>query len=195
MRQAGSRPFTHYPVYAESIDHTLGLVHMLDLTDPTAAEQPVRQRVVSALIVPETMRALTLLQKLAEAPLSTALVVDEFGGHSGLVTLGDVVEVVIGDLVGEHEEVRRRIIPLGDGVYRVEGTCEIEEFNEQVRPVLPEGEYDTVAGLVLDRLGRIPQQGDDVVLSEAVLEVLERTDRRVLWTQVTLTPSRAPARS
>jgi CBS domain containing-hemolysin-like protein len=191
LRQAGERPYTHYPVYAESIDHTLGLVPMLDLTDPARAGEPIRPRVVSALIIPETMRALTLLQRLADAPLSTALVVDEFGGHSGLVTLGDVVEVVIGDLVGEHEEVRRRIIPLGDGVYRVEGGCEIEEFNEQVRPVLPEGEYDTVAGLILDRLGRIPQQGDDVVLSDVVLEVLERTDRRILWTQITLVRARA----
>jgi CBS domain containing-hemolysin-like protein len=137
------------------------------------------------------MRALTLLQRLAGSPLATALVVDEFGGHSGLVTLGDAVEVVIGDLVGEHEEVRRRIIPLGDGIYRVEGTCEVEEFNEQVRPVLPEGEYDTVAGLILDRLGRIPQQGDEVALPGAVLEVLERTDRRILWTQVSLVRSRA----
>lgn len=191
LREAAAHPFTYYPVHAESIDHTLGLVPVLELTDPARADDPVRAHVVSALIVPETMRALTLLQRLAASPLATALVVDEFGGHSGLVTLGDVVEVVIGDLVGEHEEVRRRIIPLGDGVYRVEGTCEVEEFNEQVRPVLPEGEYDTVAGLILDRLGRIPQQGDEVALPEAVLEVLERTDRRILWTQVSLVRSRA----
>lgn len=191
LQEASVHPHTFYPVHAESIDHILGLVPVLALTDPTGAEEPVKSHVVSALIVPETMRALTLLQRLADAPLPIALVVDEFGGHSGLVTMGDVVEVVIGDLVGEHEEVRRRIIPLGNGVYRVEGTCEIEEFNEQVRPVLPEGEYDTVAGLILDRLGRIPQQGDEVVLSDAVLEVLERTDRRILWTQIDLSRSRA----
>lgn len=191
LQEAAVRPYTFYPVYAESIDHTLGVVAVLDLTDPAGAAETVRARVTPAQIVPETMRALTLLQRLADSPHATALVVDEFGGHSGLVTLGDVVEVVIGDLVGEHEEVRRRIIPLGDGLYRVEGTCEIEEFNEQVRPVLPDGEYDTVAGLILDRLGRIPQQGDEVTLPDAVLEVLERTDRRVLWTQISLLKPRA----
>ena len=175
-----------YPVHGESVDHLLGLVRMLDLARPGHVDRPVRELVFPAPIFPETMRGLDLLGDLGRLQITSALVVDEFGSHAGFVTTEDLVEVLVGDLVGEHEVVRRRILPEGPGVYRVEGTCEIEEFNDQVEEVLPEGDYETVAGLILEHTGRIPQPGDEVRVGRALLEVEEATDRRILWIRVSL---------
>jgi len=175
-----------YPVHGESVDHLLGLVRMLDLARPGHVDRPVRELVFPAPIFPETMRGLDLLGDLGQSQISSALVVDEFGSHAGFVTTEDLVEVLVGDLVGEHEVVRRRILPVEPGVYRVEGTCEIEEFNDQVEEILPEGDYETVAGLFLEYTGRIPQPGDEVRVGRALLEVEEATDRRILWIRVSV---------
>ncbi|MEZ4650572.1 MAG: transporter associated domain-containing protein [Candidatus Eisenbacteria bacterium] len=176
-----------YPVHAESVDHILGLVRMVDLAKPGQIDRPVSELAATAPIYPETMRGLDLLSEIGNSEVKAALVVDEFGSPAGLVTAEDLFEVLIGDLVGEHEVVKRRILPVEPGVYRVDGACEIEEFNDEVREVLPEGDYETVAGLILEYTGRIPQSGDEVDLGRAVLEVEEATDRRILWVQVTLT--------
>jgi len=189
---ARKKPHTVYPVFGTSVDQPLGVVRLTDLTRPGAWERPVREFAIVVPIVPETMTGVSLLERLAEAPIACALVVDEFGSLAGLVTMEDLVEVLVGELSGEHEIERKRILPLEPGSYRVEGVCEVEEFNEKVREVLPEGEYETVAGLFLDRVGRIPQQGDEIELPGASLEVLERTDRRVLWLKITL-PSEDPS--
>jgi len=178
-----------YPVYGDSVDQLLGVVRMLDLAHPKQTERLVRDLVVPVPIVPETMNGVSLLGRLGGAPVPVALVVDEFGSHAGFVSVEDLVEVLVGDLVGEHEVVQKRIREMEPGVFKVEGTCEIEEFNGQVADVLPEGEYETVAGLFLDRVGRIPQTGDELQVPGAELEVLERTERRVLWVKITLAGS------
>lgn len=187
LTQVRAERHSLYPVHGDSVDHLLGLVRMLDLGQPGQADRPIKDLVAPAPIFPETMRGLDLLDELVGRRLGAALVVDEFGSHAGLVTTEDLVEILVGDLVGEHEVVRRRILPLGAGRYRVEGVCEIEEFNEEVGEVLPEGEYETIAGLVLEHTGRIPQTGDEIEVPGALLEVEEVTDRRILWVRVTVT--------
>ncbi len=186
LRQAQAKLHSLYPVFGSSVDQPLGVVRLTDLTRPRSWDRPVREFTTAVPIVPETMTGVSLLGQLAAAPIACALVVDEFGSLAGLVTMEDLIEVLVGDLVGEHEVERNRILPLEPGIYRVEGVCEVEEFNEKVSEVLPEGEYETVAGLFLDRGGRIPQQGDELEFPRASLEVLERTDRRVLWLKVTV---------
>lgn len=184
IETVAGRPHKFLPVMEESADVPLGVISILDLVHPEAPDRLVREFVKHVPIVPETMRGTDLLRRFAESDLGVALVVDEFGSHAGLVTHEDLFEVLVGELVAEHEVVFKRIIPEGPGTFRVEGACRIEEFNEQVAEVLAEGEYETVAGLFLDRVGRIPQPGDDLDLPEAKLEILDCTDRRILWIRV-----------
>jgi CBS domain containing-hemolysin-like protein len=89
--------------------------------------------------------------------------------------------VLVGDLEGEHEVIRARIIEQNPGTWRIDGTCTIEEFNRRLGNLLPEGEYETVAGLVIERLGAIPPPGEEVTLPGVRLTVEEATDRRILW--------------
>ena len=186
MEIVARRSHKFLPVMEENTDVPLGVVSILDLTQVEGPDRPVRDFLTPVPIVPETMRGTDLLRRFSESALGVALVVDEFGSHAGLVTHEDLFEVLVGELVAEHEVVFRRILPESPGIYRVEGACRIEEFNEQVGEVLPEGEYETVAGLFLDRVGRIPQMGDDLELPSAKLEVLDRTDRRILWIRVSV---------
>lgn len=182
-------PHTIYPVYGESIDEPLGVVRILDLVHREELDRPLADFVRPARIVPETMSGINLLSELCGSPIPAALVVDEFGGMAGLVTVEDLVEVLVGDLVGEHEVVRDRILALGGDEFRVDGSCTVEEFNGRFGDLLPEGEYETVAGLFLDSAGRIPEEGDELHLPGVTLEVLKRTDRRILWLKAGLGPA------
>lgn len=181
MPEVRRRPHSIYPVYEGEIDQPLGVVRILELTEPDAVDRPLRERVRAVPILPETVRGLKLLGDLRRAPIPAALVVDEFGGVAGLVTIEDLMEVLIGDLEGEHEVVRARILSEADGNWRIDGACTVEEFNRRFGPLLPEGEYETVAGLILDRLGEVPEVGEEVALPEVRLEVLQRSPRRLLW--------------
>ncbi|MFN8548843.1 MAG: transporter associated domain-containing protein [Candidatus Eisenbacteria bacterium] len=188
-------PHALFPVYGDGVDQPLGVVRMIDLSGAADVERPVRELVRPVPIFPETMRCLALLPRLADSTDAAAFVVDEFGGLAGCLTIEDLIEVVVGDFVGEHETERRRIVEVSSQNYRVEGSCRVDEFNHAVGEVLPEGEYETVAGLFLDRFGRIPVAGDEVALAGARLEIGAATDRRVLWLTVELLRGKAVARS
>jgi putative hemolysin len=175
------RPHALYPVHGDSVDQPLGVVRILDMAEPGVRDRPVRDLVRPAPILPETVRGLRLFRDLASAPIRAALVVDEYGGMAGLVTVEDLVEVLVGDLEGEHEVIRARVIELGSGAWRVDGTCTIEELNRRLGGLLPDGEYETVAGFIIDRLGAIPPPGEEVALPGIRLIVEEATDRRILW--------------
>lgn len=191
MVEVRRRPHALYPAYGDSVDHPLGVVRILDMAEPGTGETPIRDLVRPAPILPETVRGLRLFRDLASAPIPAALVVDEYGGMAGLVTVEDLVEVLVGDLEGEHEVVREGIVEVGPDAWRVEGTCTVEEFNRRLGRLLPEGEYETVAGLILDRLGLIPAPGEEVVLPGVRLTVKEATDRRILWLRADRGPDRA----
>ena len=187
------RPHSLYPVYERTIDQPLGVVWILDLADPSSADRPLRELARPVPILPETARGLRLLGDLCGQAIPAALVVDEFGGIAGLITIEDLMEVLVGDLEGEHEVVRNRVLAMEDGVWRVDGSCGIEELNRRLGPVLPEGEYETVAGFLLDRLGEIPAPGESIDAGRARLEVLQATERRILWIRVELAPEGADA--
>jgi Mg2+/Co2+ transporter CorC len=189
LREVKGRPYSLYPVFEEAVELPLGIARLLDLSDPKALDRPVREIAQQVPIVPEPMRALAAFGRLVSAPVGAAIVVDEFGSYAGLVTLRGVVELLVGDLTGEHDIQHRRIESVSEGVYRVDGACEVEEFNDEVGPILPEGDYDTVAGLFLELAGRIPQVGDEIAVPNATLEVLERTDRRILSIQIVVSPA------
>ncbi len=188
---------SHYPVFDEDVDKILGMVRMVDLSRPDALDRPIRELAQTAPLFPETLPGVAVLEQLADSKMHSGLVVDEFGSHAGLVTMEDLVEVLIGDLAGEHDIVRKRIRRLSAGVYMVDGVCKVEEFNEFEdiaelgENFLPEGEYETVAGLFLEKAGRIPQVGDEVALTKSMLEVEKATDRRILSLRVTV-PQLAP---
>jgi CBS domain containing-hemolysin-like protein len=175
------------PVYGESLDEVVGMVHIKDLF--VAARDPSRDRSLSALMrtplfVPESMGVLDLLARMRSGRVHLAIVVDEFGGTEGLVTIEDVVEEIVGDIEDEHDEAEgSRLVLLEDGIWEADARLELEELAEAVdaRLATVEDEVDTLGGLVFLLAGRIPQKGESVLHPSGWrLEAADSDARKIL---------------
>ncbi|MGD8496095.1 MAG: hemolysin family protein [Gemmatimonadales bacterium] len=185
LTTAAQTGFSRFPVYRESIDDVVGIVLVKDLLRwvGTAAKSEFRlERVMRPpFFVPDSKPVDDLLAELRHQKVHMAIVVDEFGGTDGVVTLEDLVEEIVGDIFDEHDIARAEIEVLGGGRVRVEGGASLEDLLEEFElgDVEESEEYDTVAGYVIGRLGRIPAPGERVAIGSAELEVIETQDQRV----------------
>lgn len=187
-------PHSRYPVVEGSADDVIGFVHVRDLLDPSVANRTVRveQLVRPVLRFPDSKAILAAMQQMRDAGSHMAIVVDEYGGTAGIVTLEDLVEELVGDIRDEFD-VRddTGFQPGGEAV--VDGLLSIDDFDEDTGLELPEGPYETVAGYVIARIGRLPQEGDTVEVDGATLTVAELDGRRIAKILVTIAPRLAPA--
>ncbi len=175
------------PVYANSLDHVVGMIHIKDVF--VASREPENDRSISALLrtplfVPESMGVLELLARMRAERMHLAIIVDEFGGTEGLVTIEDVVEEIVGDIEDEHdEEETSSLVMLEDGVWEADARIELDELSAAVDPrlVSAEDEVDTLGGLVFLLAGHIPVQGECVIHPSGWrLEALDSDTRRIL---------------
>jgi magnesium and cobalt exporter, CNNM family len=170
------------PVYRDQIDNIEGVVYQKDLLACWGAADengPLTPLVRPAFFVPETKQVADLLKDLQSQRTKMAIVVDEYGGTAGLVTLEDLLEEIVGEIAEEHDGEEREISPEGEGKLLVRGTATIDALNAALgTDLLAEG-YDTVAGLVYSVLGRIPRAGEVVTHAGVRLEVLKVDSRRI----------------
>jgi putative hemolysin len=176
MRERG---FSRVPVFHERMFNTTGVVSSLDLLDVVDPGLPVTGVVREPLFVPESKALPELLATLRTQGRNLAVVVDEYGGAVGLVTLEDLVEEIVGEIEDEYDaprELYRRVAP---GVFVLSARAPVAEVNERFGWNLPQGEYETLGGLVLERLGRIPKPGDVVQAGRVRIVVTRATTRAV----------------
>jgi len=175
------------PVYGESLDEVVGMVHIKDVF--MANVDPSKDRSLTALMrdplfVPESMGVIELLARMRSQRIHLAIVVDEFGGTEGLVTIEDVVEEIVGEIEDEHDEAERGMLTmLDDGLWEADARLEIEELAQAVDPRLSseEDEVDTLGGLVFLLAGRIPQKGECVTHPSGwKLEAVDSDPRRII---------------
>ncbi len=164
-------------VYRDDIDTILGYIHVSELFDPAV---DWKERIKPVLYAPENLLADKMMRRLLQQKRSLAVVVDEFGGTAGLISLEDLVEEIFGDIQDEHDRsglVSRRLAP---GVYEFSGRCEISDINERYDLDIPEGDdYQTLAGYILNATGTIPAQGEHVVLGELDFEILATSSSKL----------------
>ncbi|MFB6240054.1 MAG: hemolysin family protein [Gemmatimonadota bacterium] len=193
---AGESGFSRLPVYGESIDDIRGVVLVKDLLPWLRREDrdqlDVEEVSRSAIFVPDTKPVDDLLAKMRMEKVHMAVVVDEFGGTDGIVTLEDLVEEIVGDIYDEHDTAEPEVVVREDGEVELDGGVSLSDLQERFE--LPreahQEEYDTVAGYVIGQLGRIPESGEEVPLGPASLEVTEITERRVTGLQLHLPPEK-----
>jgi putative hemolysin len=176
------RGFSRFPVYEDSIDNILGLLHVKDALSTLEKGEPlvVRGILHRAHFVPENKKVGPLLKELQRRRTHMAVVVDEHGSVSGLVTLEDILEEIVGEIHDEHDWEERPVEQLRDGSLVVEGTVSASELREDYGIPLPEStEFETVAGFMLDRLGSVPKGGEVVRLGEWRLTVVDVEGNRV----------------
>jgi putative hemolysin len=182
IRLASESNLTKFPVYEEDLDHIVGIVHIRDLLaawlNPERRNTTARSLAREALFVPETISVNDLLYQFRTRNQHIAIVLDEYGGTAGLVTLEDLVEEIVGEFRGPFEARPPAIQTLPDGSALVDGLALIDEINEHFGLHLHDPNYDTIAGYVLGRLGRIPKVGDVVEDAEEGIRLeVESMDR------------------
>lgn len=170
-RVALEHPHSKFPVYDGSLDQVIGVVHAKDLLRPTPAEATVRTVMREVLFVPETTRADRLLQQFRARQEDLAIVLDEYGGTAGLVTLVDLLGEIVGEVQEPVDMGGPAIQRLPDGSALVSGLTLTDEVGEQFNLNLQDPNYDTIAGFILGRLGRLARVGDVVVVDGARLRV------------------------
>lgn len=163
VREVAHAPHSRYPVTGDSADDILGFLHVRDLYDPEVSSRsvPLRELVRPTLSMPDTVRVLRALSDMRRASSHLAIVLDEYGGTAGIVTMEDLVEELVGDITDEYDVVQEQHTTAA-GELEFDGLDTLDEFTEKTDYVLPDGPYDTVAGFVMARLGRLPALGDTI---------------------------------
>ena len=185
-------PYTRYPVYRETLDKVVGILHVRDLfsalVDRGIAGVQLEHLLRPAYIVPETKDLAALLAEFRKANQHMAIVVDEYGDLEGIVTLEDLLEEIVGEIEDEFDLPDESIEHLDNGCLRIHGTFPIDDFNEQFHRSLPIEDYHTIGGFVFGMLGRAPEPGDEVKADGTRFKVLEVEGSRIERLEVELLP-------
>jgi CBS domain containing-hemolysin-like protein len=170
------------PVYKDRIDNIEGIViakDLLEYADDKLKNNPIEPLVRPVYFVPESMRVTALLKEFQKRKQKLAVVVDEHGGVSGLVTMEDLVEEIVGEIRDEYDMDKARIVEKGPFDYVVSGDAEVEEIEELFDLEFAEEDYLTAGGLITHHLGRLPEQGEQLQIKGLSLEVLEVDQKRI----------------
>ncbi len=170
---------SRYPVYTESLDEIIGVVHAKDILIAIRSKpgQPVRSVMRPPLFVPGTREVEDVLADMKRLKTHLAIVLDEYGGTAGLVTMEDLLEEIVGPIFDEYDP-QDRAAP-SDGAARLDGSMTISEFNSQYDASLDDADYTTIGGYIFGQLGRLPRPGDRITVGPLTLEVVEMDGRRV----------------
>ena len=185
VRLATEEGYSRMPVYEEDIDNIVGVLYVKDLLEFAIlppAEFNVRDHMRSALYVPETNRCEELFQQLKAKKLQMAIVVDEYGGTSGLVTMEDLLESIVGNIQDEYDEEEEQISRVAEHIYLIDGTTSLEDVEKLFDITFPEdSEYDTLGGYITEQLGHIPRAGElaGVTLENVRFTVVSMIERRI----------------
>ena len=175
-------------VYHDDIDNVLGFIQVSEMFRPASVNW--KDQIKPVIMAPETMLAKKMMQNLLKEKKSMAIVVDEFGGTAGMVTLEDLVEEIFGDIEGEHD--RRKLVArrTGDNTYEFSGRMEIERINEMFDLDLPESDdYQTIAGYIVNRLEVIPNQGEEHNIDNFTIHINKKTGARLELITLTVNAS------
>ena len=187
--------YSRLPVEGENVDDLIGLVYVKDLIRAElddGEDRRIDTLLRQARFIPETKQVAHLLREMQEESFHMAIVVDEYGGVAGLVTLEDLIEELVGEIVDEYDVEEPLVERQRDGTLRVDGRILISELNDIAGLELPEGDFDTVAGLVFDRFGRVPAVGEQTDADGYTLTVERVQARRITRVHVTAaTPERS----
>ena len=194
LKLAVDNGYSRLPVYEEDIDHIIGILYIKDLLPYVGRSLPknvtIRILLRDTHFVPDTKKCDELFEEMNAKHLQMAIVVDEYGGVAGIVTIEDLLESIVGNMQDEFDNEEEEITQLDEDSFEIDGTLSVSELEELLDTELPEGDYDTVAGFVLDQLGHIPEEGEvaAVQFENLTFTVKEMDDLRIENILVERTP-------
>ncbi len=181
--------YSRMPVYRDSLDNILGIVYVKDMVAlPPDAAPPLTTLMRSAYFVPESKRASELLKEMQRRQLQMAIVVDEYGGTAGLVTVEDLLEEIVGEIRDEYDVESETVTDEGNGTFVFSGKVSVDEVRERLGVEIEREGFETVGGFLLSQLGRMPYVGETFEIGELAFEVLEVERRRISKVRVRRRP-------
>ena len=188
--------YSRLPVFRGDIDHIEGVLKFKDMLDIMGSEKGIESFISEILFVPERKNISDQLQEMLQQRLQMAIVIDEFGGTAGLVTLEDLIEEIVGEIHDEHETPESdEIIDLENGSFLVDGKVLLEDFCELFSIDVTDDDVDTIGGFIFNREGRIPKEGDICYIGDMKVEIAKADDRRIYQVKVTPEEDPAPAKA
>ncbi|MBU41679.1 MAG: transporter [Spirochaetaceae bacterium] len=188
VRKAVDSLYSRLPVFGEGLDNIIGILHMKDLMRCLARQEAYQLSRLArpAYFVPESMKIGKILQEMQKRKTHMAIVVDEYGGTAGLLTMEDILEEIVGEIQDVTEiPDEDEFMPLPDGSYLVSGSCGISDFNEFMQEGLPEADsYTSVAGFVIEQIGRFPEVGEKIVSGNLSFELVKRVRQKMVQFRV-----------
>lgn len=156
--------FSRIPVYEDDLDNIVGIIYVKDLLKYVGRKLPERVSLRSimreAYHIPRTKRCSELFKEFTEKRIQMAIVIDEYGGTAGIITLEDLIEEILGNIQDEYDDEEEEISKVNETTFKIDGTCDIEEVEDMLGTSFPEGDFDTLGGFMLFSLGRIPKDGE-----------------------------------
>lgn len=174
---------TKVMVFDSSLDNIVGVVHAKDIFMEV---EKVDQLICDALFVPENITIIDLLEEFRTEKVYVAILIDEFGGTSGLVTSSDIMEVFLGDVVPLAEQTEGKLKRINNRQFIIHGSTEVTELEMSLKIKLPKGDFTTVAGLIISRVGRIPTQGEKIYIDGFEFQVLKSDGRKLKSLKLTM---------
>ena len=171
--------FSRFPVFHERMHNIIGILNTFDLLSQPISSSPIAHLIRPAHYIPPNKKIDDLLKELQKRGLHMGVVVDEYGGCTGLTTVEDLLEEIVGEIEDEYDKPEQKFQPYPGGGYIIDGEMEIDAINETIKLNLPTGDYETLAGLVLNRLETIPQPGKQVTVEDVRLTVKETSRRKI----------------
>jgi putative hemolysin len=177
--------YSRLPVYEEDIDNIVGILYVKDLLPYVGREIPenvtIRHLMRETYFIPGTKKCRDLFAEMTEKRVQMSIVVDEYGGFAGIVTMEDLLESIVGNIQDEYDNEEEEVTKLGDNTFDVDGSIDIEELGEILNIRFPDGEYETLGGYIMDVLGRIPGEDEhpQIKYKKATFTVLEMDERRI----------------
>ncbi len=164
------------PVYDQTIDNIIGVIYAKDLfKNPKTIDEILRE----PYFVPEKKRCIELLRDFKEKNITLAIVVDEFGGVSGLITLEDVIEELVGEIEDEFDVKKKLVQKVDANTFILNGMTEIDFLNEEYKLNIPKGDYETISGFVINNIGRIPSKGEEFIIGDFKITILSATRTKI----------------
>jgi CBS domain containing-hemolysin-like protein len=190
LQAFASASHARFPVYGQDLDNIVGILAIKDVMlalaeDPARAEMPIRSLVRPALFVPGSVAVASLLARMRASHDQMAVILDEYGGTAGMVTLEGLVEEIVGQVSDELVVTEQPVVRVNDTTVEIDAQMRVEDANEELGLALPEGEdYETVAGMILFYLQRVPREGDELEQPGLVLRVTQMLGRKIERVQV-----------
>ncbi|MCF7858819.1 MAG: hemolysin family protein [Candidatus Cloacimonetes bacterium] len=178
---AKEKGFTRFPVFENDLDNIKGILIIYDLLQQKdISELSVADFLRDAFFAPETMDVNKLLPEMQKEKVSMAIIVDSYGGTSGVITIEDILEEIVGEIEDEYDTTTKEINKISEGLFRVQSYAEIDFLNDEYEMNLPVGDYETIAGMIINNLEKIPKVNTELKIGSWDIKIIQATDNRII---------------